>query len=176
MLSGLNGRRRGIEGQGFVTFVHNPLTKRSGFQPCDSPEKKGLGGSRIASAREKGPISIRPIRPARLSEIRPVRSGELEPVMTNLPVRDRSASTATLNAWKSGGKVCASSMATRSGCRRKNRSGSRAMASKSDCRSRSKCNHPLPNCPSKVVFPHCRGPIRPTQGKNPRYSRRSLVV
>ena len=25
MLSGLNGRRRGIEGQGFVTFVHNPL-------------------------------------------------------------------------------------------------------------------------------------------------------
>ncbi len=24
MLSGLNGRRRGIEGQGFVTFVYNP--------------------------------------------------------------------------------------------------------------------------------------------------------
>ena len=26
MLSGLNGRRRGIEGQGFVTFVYNPLS------------------------------------------------------------------------------------------------------------------------------------------------------
>ena len=28
MLSGLNGRRRGIEGQGFVTFVRNPQKKR----------------------------------------------------------------------------------------------------------------------------------------------------
>ena len=28
MLSGLHGRRRGIEGQGFVTFVYNPLLKR----------------------------------------------------------------------------------------------------------------------------------------------------
>ena len=26
MLSGLHGRRRGIEGQGFITFVYNPLT------------------------------------------------------------------------------------------------------------------------------------------------------
>ena len=31
MLSGLHGRRRGIEGQGFVTFVYNPLKMASFF-------------------------------------------------------------------------------------------------------------------------------------------------